>query len=73
MVIPLSYGIDVYIGWHTATFNVGFYPIIQVDDSDGNMILWKEGHENKSSWHTWIMETLEEYTVADDWWYLGRQ
>ena len=70
-----TYGIDVYIGWHTPAFNVGFYPIIQVDDNDGNMILWKEGYEDKSSWYAWIMEILEEYAdiKVDDWWYLDRQ
>ena len=67
------YGVDIYISWHTPAFNVGFYPIIQVDDNDGNMILWKEGYEDKSSWYTWIMKTLEEYAMADDWWYLDRQ
>ncbi len=61
-------GVDVSIFWHSAAYNVGFYPIIQVDDEEGNMVLWDSGPENSSDWYRWMEETLEDYLGADDWW-----
>lgn len=62
-------GVDISIAWGTG-LNLGYYPIIQVDDEEGNMILWKEGTENPSDWHRWMEEILEDYLGADDWWFI---
>lgn len=63
-------GVDIYIGWHTPCFNDGYYPIVQVDDDEGNMVLHKEGPENSSDWYGWIEETLKNYLSSDDWWHI---
>ena len=63
-------GVDVYIGWHTPSTNLDYYPIVQVNDDDGNIIKWKEGPENDDKWLGWIEEVLAEYNETDDWWYI---
>ena len=62
--------VDIYIGWHTPSVNIGYYPIVQVDDDEGDMILWKEGTEISADWYRWLEETLEDYLNADDWWFI---
>ena len=62
-----KYGVDVAIFWNTLCFNVGIYPIIQVDDDNGNTILWKSGSEDPRDWYRWMEEILEDYLDADDW------
>lgn len=65
-------GIDVYLFWHdsSCSLNLNWYPIIQIEDDEGNMIKWKEGPENSLRWLNWIEEMLKEYSEADDWWYI---
>ena len=63
-------GVDVSVWFSSLCFNVGYYPIIQVDDNEGNMIDWKSGPEDSSIWLFWIAEILEDYLDIDDWWYI---
>lgn len=65
-----KYGVDVYLFWHNPSSNLSWYPIIQIEDDEGNMIKWKEGPENSLRWLNWIEEMLEEYGEEDDWWYI---
>ena len=57
---------DIYI-WFERVLNCDYFPIIQVDDAEGNMILHREGPENRDHWIEWIRETLNEYTGDDSW------
>ena len=41
--------INVDIWWHSPAFNVGWYPIFQVDYDDG-CVFHKEGSENPAAW-----------------------
>lgn len=61
---------DVYIFWHKPSINLSFYPILQVNDDEGNTVLWGEADENKESWMKWLKEKLKDYTESDDWWYI---
>ena len=63
-------GVDIGIWWNVMCFNVGTYPIVQVDDNEGNMILWREGLEDSGVWYRWLEEILEDYLGYDDWWFL---
>ena len=60
-------GVDVHLFWHDPSFNLNWYPIIQIDNDDGDIVKWKEGPENSSMWMSWIDEMLEEYSDVDDW------
>ena len=62
--------IDVYLFWHNPSSNLNWYPIIQIEDGEGNIVKWREGPENSLRWMNWIEEILEEYCEADDWWYI---
>ena len=65
-----EYGVDISIFWASPTINLSWYPIIQVDDDDGNVILHREGPENPGRWLLWMLDTLKNYHDGDDWWYV---
>ena len=61
-----EYRVDICIFWHES-----WYPIIQVDDDHGNIILHREGPENPERWLSWMLEVLKPWRDdSDDWWYL---
>ncbi len=60
---------EIMIWWVQPYWNLDWYPIIQIDDSEGNMILHREGPENRELWIDWINETLKDYEDPDEWWY----
>lgn len=65
-------GVDVYIGWENI-LNCGIFPIIQIDDDEGNMIFYREGYENyenKECLFEWFEEMLQNYSNSDDWWHI---
>ena len=64
---------DVYIYWNTLSINLKWYPIIQVCNDEGNILIWEEGPENSFFWLDWIEGILKEYCNIDDWWYLGEE
>ena len=62
-------GTEIMIWWVQPHWGLDWYPIIQIDDSEGNMVLHREGPENMELWINWINETLKDYEDPDEWWY----
>ena len=42
-------GADMHLFWHNPSINLNWYPIVQVEDDEGNILKWKEGPESSSS------------------------
>ena len=63
---------DVYVMWSTPCGNCWYYPIIQIDDDDGNIILHRTGPDGYDLWLPWIESVFAEmgYLNSDDWWYI---
>lgn len=66
--------ISVYVTWHEPHWNVGSYPIVEIQDNrDGNRepwrcIYWREGPENPQAWQGFIDDVcrfIDEYIEED--------
>lgn len=66
--------ISVYVTWHEPHWNVGSYPIVEIQDNrDGNRepwrcIYWREGPENPQAWPGFIDDVcrfIDEYIEED--------
>ena len=44
-------GVSVSIFWHSPSLNLGWYPIVQIEDKNG-IILHREGPENPKEWQS---------------------
>lgn len=65
---------DVYIFWHTPGLNVSWYPLVQIDDGEGNMIKHREFGENPDYWVDNICDLITECCGdVDDWFYVLRE
>ena len=51
--------------WHSPSLNLGWYPIVQVDDSD-DVIFWGEGTENPDNWYRVVDEAIDKIIQTYD-------
>lgn len=64
-----SEGVDVYIFWYTPGDSACFYPIVQINDDEGNLILNKTCYEG-GDWLSWLTEKLQDYLGSEDWFHI---
>lgn len=52
-------GLDVYIFWHSPSYNLTWYPIVQID-YNGKTIFHREGSENSNYYYKVIDEAIQK-------------
>ena len=57
--------LSFYLWWHSPSLNLGWYPIVQVDDGDKG-IFWREGTENPDNWYRVIDQAIDKIIQAYD-------